>query len=91
MNKLLSKGRARLNQVMERRLAWSVVVLVVMQVQGYLPSLDFLPARELKLTSFALAVVLTISKGIEMFYEKSEALVRTGEIAPEKPNTENAS
>ena len=36
--------------------------------------LDFLSANALKGTSFALGVLLTVAKGVEMFFDQSAAL-----------------
>lgn len=61
-------------KLMQKKLAWGVVVIAVTQILGMLPSLDFLPAYALKLTSFALGCILTIAKGVEMFYDQSAQL-----------------
>lgn len=53
---------------------WGIVVIVVTQILGMLPALDFLPPIALKLTSFGLGVVLTAAKGIEMFFDQSAQL-----------------
>lgn len=77
----MKKFGRKLAEFAQKKLAWGCAVLVATQIQGYLPSLDFLPARELKLISFLLAVLLTVMKGVEMFYERSEQLAKTGEIS----------
>ena len=56
---------------------WGVVVIVVTQILGMLPALDFLPPIYLKLVSFSLGIGLTIAKGIEMFYDQSAQLEKT--------------
>lgn len=69
--------------------------MVLMQIQGYLPSLDFLDSATLKLTSFGLAVLLTVSKGAEMFFDKTIQLIKNKEISfeteqftnPQPPST----
>ena len=53
---------------------WGVIVMVLTQILGYLPSLDFLDAKTLKLISFAAATALTCAKGVEMYFQKSEEI-----------------
>ena len=77
----MKKLGAKLAEIARKKLLWSVVVLVITQIQGYLPTLDWLPQNVLKPTCFILAVLLTAMKGVEMFYEKSEQLFKSGEIS----------
>jgi len=76
----MKKLAAKLAEIARKKLAWGIAVMVATQVQGYLPSLDFIGTRELKIMSFGIAVMLTVMKGVEMFYEKSEQLAKTGEL-----------
>lgn len=65
----------------QKKLAWGIVVMVLVQIQGFLPGLDFIPHELQRLISFTLAVILTVVKGVEMFYEKSEQLYKSGDIS----------
>lgn len=58
---------------------WGIIVIVVTQILGMLPALDFLPPIYLKLVSFTLGITLTIAKGIEMFFDQSAQLESTVE------------
>lgn len=71
----------KLVELARKKLLWGCVVMVVTQVLGYLPSIDFFPPLYHKYLSFGLGLLLTIMKGIEMYYEKTEQLVKTGEIS----------
>jgi len=66
-----------MKKLIQKKLMWGVVVIVVSQILGMLPALDFLPPIYLKLVSFALGIGLTIVKGMEMFYEQSAQLEKT--------------
>ena len=68
-----------MKKLLQQKLAWGVVVIVMTQILGMLPALDFLPQIWLKLVSFTLGVLLTIAKGIEMFYEQTAQLESTTE------------
>lgn len=57
--------------LIRKKLLWGVVIIVVTQVLGMLPALDFLPSIWLKIVSFSLGVFLTAAKGMEMFFEKT--------------------
>ena len=65
--------------LIQKKLMWGVIVIVVTQILGMLPALDFLPPIYLKLVSFALGICLTIAKGIEMFFDQSAQLESTVE------------
>lgn len=69
----------KIQWLMERKLAWGCAVLVMTNILGYLPSLDFLDPKTLKLISFGLGVLLTTAKGIEMFFEQSVQLAKASE------------
>jgi hypothetical protein len=51
-----------------KKLGWGIAVLVLTQVLGDLPMLDFLPQNYLKLIAFFMGVLLTVAKGVEMFF-----------------------
>ena len=63
-----------MKQLIQKKLMWGVIVIVTTQILGMLPALDFMPMLYLKITSFALGVILTIAKGIEMFFDQSAQL-----------------
>ena len=60
--------------ILRKKLAWGSAVIVLTQILGMLPSLDFLSPAALKLTSFALGCGLTVAKGAEMFFDQSANL-----------------
>lgn len=60
--------------ILRKKLAWGSAVIVLTQILGALPMLDFLNPNALKATSFALGVLLTVAKGVEMFFDQSAAL-----------------
>ena len=66
-----------MKKLVQKKLLWGVVVIVVSNILGMLPALDFLPAVYLKLVSFSLGIGLTIAKGVEMFYDQSAQLEKT--------------
>ncbi len=68
-----------MKRLIQKKLGWGIVVIVVTQILGMLPALDFLPPIYLKLVSFSLGIVLTIAKGIEMFFDQSAQLESTVE------------
>jgi hypothetical protein len=60
--------------VLRKKLAWGSAVIVLSQILGMLPSLDFLSPTALKLGSFTLGCGLTVAKGVEMFFDQSASL-----------------
>lgn len=68
-----------MKKLIQKKLLWGVVVIVLTQILGMLPALDFLPPLHLKIVSFFMGVALTIVKGIEMFFDQSAQLERTTE------------
>lgn len=60
--------------ILRKKLAWGSAVIVLTQILGMLPSLDFLGPTALKITSFALGCGLTVAKGVEMFFDQSANL-----------------
>lgn len=63
-----------IKQLIQKKLAWGVIVITVTQILGMLPALDFLPPIYLKLVSFGLGISLTIAKGVEMYYDQTAQL-----------------
>lgn len=84
--------QATIASLLRKKLAWGVVVMVVTQILGALPALDFLPPVYLKIASFGLGVLLTVAKGIEMFFQQSAELITEEDylnkptLTPEKEN-----
>ncbi len=66
-----------MKKLLQKKLAWGCIVIVLTNILGMLPALDFLPPVALKLTSFGLGVTLTAAKGIEMFFDQSAQLEST--------------
>lgn len=67
------------------KLRWSVAIMIIMQIQGQIPSLDFLHPTAIKWISFALGVILTTSRGIEMFWDQTSQLVNKEPDDPAQP------
>lgn len=63
-----------MKKLIQKKLMWGVVVIIVSNIVGMLPALDFLPPIALKIVSFSLGIALTIAKGIEMFFDQSAQL-----------------
>lgn len=63
-----------IKSILRKKLAWGAAVIVLSQILGMLPSLDFLTPMALKLTSFAMGCGLTVAKGVEMFFDQSASL-----------------
>lgn len=74
------QSRAKRNLVL-KKLGWGAGVIVVTQVQGYLPMLEFLPETWRKGLAFALALLLTVGKAGEMFFDQVAQLVQRNEIS----------
>lgn len=70
----------KITELARKKLAWGCAVMVITQILGFMPSVDFLPTMYHKYASFGLGLLLTVMKGVEMYYEKTEQLVKTGEI-----------
>jgi hypothetical protein len=66
--------RDLLKTILRKKLAWGCAVIVLTQILGMLPALDFLSPQVLKLTSFAMGCALTVAKGVEMFFDQSASL-----------------
>lgn len=68
--------------LLKKKLAWGIAVIVLTQILGMLPSLDFLPAVALKIVSFGMGCLLTIAKGVELFFDQSAQLEKDETKAP---------
>lgn len=66
-----------MKRLIQKKLAWGVIVMIVSGTLGMMPALDFLPPLYLKLFSFLLGLGLLIAKGVEMFYDQSAQLEST--------------
>ncbi len=73
-------GKRRIAKLILGKLIWGIVVLVLTQILGALPMLDYLSPSQLKLISFGLGVLLSCSKGVEMFFEKVTQMYKDHEI-----------
>lgn len=60
--------------ILRKKLAWGSGVIMLTQILGALPMLDFMHPDKLKLASFALGVLLTVAKGVEMYFDQTAAL-----------------
>lgn len=75
-----SNGNKRIARLTIGKLAWGIIVMMVIQLQGYLPTLDFLTPKEEKLLTFFFSVGLTLSKGVEMFFDQTLQMFKSHEI-----------
>lgn len=73
---LFTNGNARITRLIIVQLALSSLSLLIMQIQGFLPALDFLTPKELKITSFSLSVSLVAIEAGKMFFNKTVALLK---------------
>ena len=73
-------GNRRIARLTILKLAWGIIVMMVIQIEGYLPTLDFLTPKQEKLITFCLAAALTLSKGVEMFFDQTLQLFQNHEI-----------
>lgn len=60
--------------ILRKKLLWASAVIVLSQILGMLPSLDFLSPTALKLASFVLGCGLTVAKGVELYFDQSASL-----------------
>jgi len=63
-----------LKNILRKKLAWGCAVIVLTQILGMLPSLDFLSPVHLKLVSLTLGCALTVAKGTEIYFDQSANL-----------------
>lgn len=84
---LFTNGNSRITKLIIIQLALSSITLILIQVQGFLPSLDFLTPKELKIVSFSLSTTLVGFKAGEMFFNKVASLFKSP--SPEIPTIAN--
>lgn len=84
---LFTNGNARVTKLIIIQLGLASLSMVLIQVLGFLPSLDFLTPRQLKITCFALSVALSCNKAGELFFNKTASLLKSysPDKAPEIP------
>jgi hypothetical protein len=58
------------------------LLLVIMGVQGLMPSQDWIPPIVVKVASFCLAITGLVLKGVELFFNKTAALYQSTQPAP---------
>lgn len=63
-----------MKRLIRKKLAWGVIVIVMSQMLGMLPTADFLPPIYLKIICFMLGILLSVAKGVEMFFDQSAQL-----------------
>lgn len=79
---LFTNGNARITRLIIVQLGLAQFSLILMAVQGYLPTLDFLTPKELKITSFSIAVTLVSIRAGEMFFNKVASLFKGESVDP---------
>lgn len=70
----MKTARAAVQNLIRKKLAWGIVVMIITQILGSLPALDCLPANVLKYVSFALGCLMATAKGAEMYFDQSAQL-----------------
>lgn len=78
---MFTNGNRRIARLVLIKLAWATIIMVLIQVQGYLPTLDFVSPVVKERLGFAIAILLTVSKGGEMFFDKTIQLLKNHEIS----------
>jgi hypothetical protein len=86
MSGLFENGNGRVVKLTLIKLGLGCFTVALIQIQGYLPSLDWLNPKTLKIISFSFALVLTLIKAGEMFFQQAIALFKGKD--PETGNTE---
>jgi len=73
---LFSNGNARIARLAIWKVALGCFAIALIQIQGFLPGLDFLSPKWLKIASFSLAVILSLIKSGEMFFDKTVSMFK---------------
>lgn len=73
---LFSNGNARVARLAIWKVGLGCFAIALIQVQGFLPGLDFLSPKWLKIISFSLAVILSLIKSGEMFFDKTVSMFK---------------
>lgn len=73
---LFANGNARVTRLVILEMAAGIVTLVLINVIATLPAQDWMTPHALKITSFVLGTVLSIIKGMEMFFSKTSSLYK---------------
>jgi len=73
----------------QRKLIWGIVVMVLTQMLSSIPTLDMMPVFWVKLLSWIIGTMLTVAKGIEMFFDQSSRLIKSANESPLENQSEN--
>jgi hypothetical protein len=84
MGGLLTNGKGKvLRRLSLRRCAIGCVVIVLGGVVSSLPSQDWISPETLKKILFGLGTLMSVIKGVEMFYDQTAAMVKSGDFDTE--------
>lgn len=82
---LFTNGNARVTRLIICQLLLSAFTMIIVQVQGFLPSLDFIGPKALKITAFTLSVLLSINEAFKAFFNKTATLLNNHDVPPVIP------
>lgn len=71
---LFTNGKARITRLVLFELVCGVLIIIIGQILGTLPSQDWLAPTAIKKASFFLGVFQVCIKGAEMFFSKTTSL-----------------
>lgn len=84
IDQIFKNGNRRVARLTVAKLVWGIVVLCLIQIQGSMSQLDSVLSEETQtILSFILGVILTCSKGAEMFFDKTVSMFKNHEITSE--------
>ena len=73
---LFQNGNARVARLVIYELASGVLIMVIGQILGMLPSQDWINPRTLKIIAFVLGTAQVTVKGCELFFSKTAAMFK---------------
>jgi hypothetical protein len=79
-----TNGKARITRLVLFELSCGVLIIIIGQVLGTLPSQDWLEQETIKKYCFFLGVAQVVIKGVEMFFSKTVSLFQDYEKKEEE-------
>ena len=81
MTDFFKNGNRRIFRLTLWKLGWGIGTMVLIQVQAMLPQLgDYITPKHQALLAFLFGVILSCSKGVEMFFDKTISMFKNHEI-----------
>lgn len=77
---LFQNGNRRIARLVIYELGAGVGIMVCSQVMGSLPAQDWMSQEHMKKVCFALGVVVTLLKGMELFFSKTITMFKSHEL-----------